>query len=109
VLLGETEIEKWPAELIRQFEAIADVHRPATLLELLDEIAAARVFIGNDSGPGHLAGIIGVRTVSLFGASDPIRWRPLGPAVTVVQRQPIEIISVDEAQQAIENTRGESS
>jgi heptosyltransferase III len=98
VLLGETEIEKWPAELVRQFES---VHRPATLLELLDEISAADLFIGNDSGPGHLAGILGVRTASLFGASNPIRWRPLGPRVTIIHEQPIEKICVDEVFKAI--------
>jgi ADP-heptose:LPS heptosyltransferase len=101
VLLGETEIEKWPAELIRKFESIAEVHRPATLVELLDEIAAASAFVGNDSGPGHLAGIIGVPTISLFGASDPTRWRPLGPRAAVIRAEPISEIDVDAVANAL--------
>jgi ADP-heptose:LPS heptosyltransferase len=95
VLLGEAEIERWPGALLSQFESACEVHRPATLLELLDEIASAKGFVGNDSGPTHLAGILGVPTVALFGPSDPTRWRPLGPRVKVLHSQPIEAISVE--------------
>ncbi|HEY1628916.1 MAG TPA: glycosyltransferase family 9 protein [Tepidisphaeraceae bacterium] len=109
VLLGETEIEKWSAELIRQFQASAEVHRPVTLLELLEEISAADIFVGNDSGPGHLAGIIGVPTISLFGASDPTRWRPLGPRAVVVRRQPIETIASEDVWRAIKESQVKTS
>ncbi len=51
--------------------AAAEVRRPATLLDLLAEVAAAGQFVGNDSGPAHLAGILGVPTLSLFGPTDP--------------------------------------
>jgi ADP-heptose:LPS heptosyltransferase len=95
VLLGEVEVERWPREVIARFESVAEVGRPTTLLDLLDEIAAASLFIGNDSGPGHLAGIIGVPTLSLFGPGDPLRWRPLGPNVTVLHADPITEISVE--------------
>jgi heptosyltransferase-3 len=106
VLLGETEIEKWPAELIRQFESFAEVHQPATLLDLLDEIASANAFIGNDSGPGHLAGILGVPTVSIFGSSNVVRWRPLGPKVTVIQNDSIDAIEVENVYTLVSNLIG---
>jgi heptosyltransferase II len=32
-----------------------------------------------DSGPAHLAAAVGVPTVTLFGPTDPVRWRPWGP------------------------------
>jgi len=41
------------------------------------------VFIGNDSGPGHLSASIGIPTKILFRASDPAIWRPLGPRVKI--------------------------
>ena len=41
------------------------------------------VFIGNDSGPGHLSASIGIPTKVLFRASDPAIWRPLGPRVKI--------------------------
>lgn len=32
-----------------------------------------------DSGPAHLAAAVGVPTISIFGPTDPVRWRPWGP------------------------------
>jgi heptosyltransferase III len=91
-ILGEAEVERWPAELIARFKATV----PKNYVELLDLLSDASVFIGNDSGPAHLAGIIGVPTVSLFGPTDPAVWKPLGPRVTVLRRDSIEEICVDE-------------
>ena len=85
VILGEVEVERWPADQIGQFEELGIVRRTVTLVELMDRIAAASAFVGNDSGPAHLAGIIGVPTISIFGPNDPQAWRPLGPKVQVVQ------------------------
>jgi heptosyltransferase III len=55
---------------------------PSTLKGLLRH---AVLFVGNDSGPSHLAAMLGVPTVALFGPSDPKRWSPRGPAVEVVR------------------------
>jgi heptosyltransferase-3 len=85
VILGEVELERWPASQIELFEKVASTQRPRTLLELLDRISKAAAFVGNDSGPGHVAGILGVPTVSIFGPKDPAAWRPLGPKVRIVQ------------------------
>jgi ADP-heptose:LPS heptosyltransferase len=89
ILLGEAELERWPASLVADFEKIAEVARPQTLLALLEELSAANLYIGNDSGPGHLAGIIGVPTLALFGPTDPVRWKPLGPRVRIIHSDPI--------------------
>lgn len=45
----------------------------------------ARLYVGQDSGITHMAGLMGVRTVALFGPTDPARWAPSGAHVTVVQ------------------------
>jgi ADP-heptose:LPS heptosyltransferase len=95
ILLGEVEMERWPASLVGELEQVADVKQPQTLVDLVDEIASAAAFVGNDSGPGHLAGILGVPTLSLFGPSDPVRWRPLGPVVHVLRADPIADITVE--------------
>jgi heptosyltransferase-3 len=47
-------------------------------------LARARAFVGNDSGPTHLAAALGCPTVALFGPTDPAVWAPLGPGVRVV-------------------------
>lgn len=97
VLLGEVELERWPAEVIARFRAAADVQTPADLVDLSNHISSASAFIGNDSGPGHLAGILGVPTLSLFGEASKVeRWKPLGPKVRVLCK-PLETLTVEEA------------
>lgn len=36
----------------------------------------AALFIGNDSGPAHIAAAFGVPVIVLFGSSDPVTWAP---------------------------------
>jgi ADP-heptose:LPS heptosyltransferase len=87
VILGEVETERFSPEETRSLEAVATtVRRPASYLELFNELRTASLFVGNDSGPGHLAGIMGLPSVILFGpASDPAVWRPNGPRVRTLR------------------------
>lgn len=101
VVVGEVERETWTPDELRRLESAADVTRPASYVELLDQIAAAGAYVGNDSGPSHLAGIIGVPTVALFGPSNPDHWRPLGPAVRVVHGQSMDAIPVDRVEREL--------
>jgi ADP-heptose:LPS heptosyltransferase len=48
----------------------------ASLTRIKSLLAAAPVFVGNDSGPAHMAAAFGVPSVVLFGASDPAIWGP---------------------------------
>jgi ADP-heptose:LPS heptosyltransferase len=48
----------------------------APLKDLLKLIASAALFVGNDSGPAHIAAAFGVPTVVIFGSSDPAIWGP---------------------------------
>lgn len=43
-----------------------------------------RGFVGNDSGPTHLAAMLGVPTVAVFGPTDPSARVPVGQHVRVV-------------------------
>jgi len=56
-----------------------EVAVPANVTELITLIDKTEVFIGNDSGPGHLAGICGVPTFTLFGPQLPEWFAPLHP------------------------------
>jgi ADP-heptose:LPS heptosyltransferase len=58
----------------------ATVANPRTAAELLVLIDRAAVFIGNDSGPSHLAALCGVPTLTLFGPQLPEWFAPLHPA-----------------------------
>jgi ADP-heptose:LPS heptosyltransferase len=75
--------------------------KPASYVELLDQLNGAAAFVGNDTGPSHLAGIIGVPTVALFGPSNPLHWRPLGPAVRVIHSPAFEAVEVAQVYQTI--------
>jgi heptosyltransferase-3 len=52
---------------------------------LLAGFAGAAVFVGNDSGPAHLAAAVGAPVVVLFGPTDPRIWAPLTSATSVVR------------------------
>jgi heptosyltransferase III len=54
------------------------------LIDLAAALAGSVAYLGNDSGVSHLAGLVGARAFVLFGPTDPRRWRPLGPRVTVL-------------------------
>jgi ADP-heptose:LPS heptosyltransferase len=53
-----------------------EVWRDAPLGRVKSLMAGAALFIGNDSGPAHIAAAFGVPVVVLFGASDSIVWAP---------------------------------
>lgn len=101
-VLGEVELERMAGGERRALEAIGDVVVPGSYVGLLEELSAARAFVGNDSGPGHVAGIAGVPTVSVFGgASDAEVWRPMGPHVEVVRGERLTEVTVDAVMAAV--------
>jgi len=53
--------------------------------EMMALISSCDLFIGNNSGPLHVAAALGVPTVSIMGPSDPLRFAPRGPADRVVR------------------------
>ena len=45
-------------------------------------VESASNFVGNDSGPCHLASMLGIPT-DVFRSTNPMVWKPLGPRVRV--------------------------
>jgi ADP-heptose:LPS heptosyltransferase len=64
----------------REFEIVAN----APLSRVMSLISGAELFVGNDSGPAHIAAGFGVPTTVIFGASDPAIWGPWRTAGTVI-------------------------
>ncbi len=54
----------------------------SSLVGLYKEAVA---FVGNDSGPGHLAALCGVPTVTIFGPQLGVGFRPIHPAARWVE------------------------
>jgi ADP-heptose:LPS heptosyltransferase len=71
------------------------------LLEVAHHLQACWGYLGNDAGITHLAAILGVPTVAIFGPSDPAVWRPVGPCVKVIRERTLERLSTDMVIEAI--------
>jgi heptosyltransferase-2 len=48
--------------------------------ELAGALSAVKAYVGNDSGPKHLAAAVGVPTFTFFGPEDPLEWHPYARA-----------------------------
>ena len=59
-----------------------------SLTDLAAHLAAAKLYIGNDSGISHLAAAVGTPTVAFFGPTDPAIWAPRGKCVIVLRTDP---------------------
>jgi heptosyltransferase III len=80
-----------------------EVWKNAPLARVKSLISGAQLFVGNDSGPAHIAAAFGVPVVVLFGSSDPVTWAPWRTEAQVLtSREGIAGISVDEVLGAIE-------
>jgi heptosyltransferase III len=93
--------KRWPMERFREVasglgvpvkwtagpqERLDESVRFDDLYELACWLATARVYLGNDSGIGHLAAAVGIPVVAVFtGATDPRIWAPRGSHVTVLE------------------------
>jgi len=53
--------------------------------ELVAVIAGAKLFIGNDSGPAHIAAAVKTPLIALFGPASAVRWRPWRAPSVLVQ------------------------
>ena len=113
--------KRWPLERFRELARRLSPHVPVEwcagpqdelagavrfedLYELACWLATARIYIGNDSGPTHLAAAVGTPVVALFGPSDPSVWAPRGPHVAVAAAPSLEGITVEQVERLIDHT-----
>jgi ADP-heptose:LPS heptosyltransferase len=90
VFLGANE-----AELL----AFDGLHRVCSLplRQSMAWIHGASLFVGNDSGPAHVAAAFSRPGVVLFGGSDPVVWAPWQcPQLRQIIRTPVASLTVDE-------------
>jgi heptosyltransferase III len=73
-------IKRMPVELRASIQIVEN----ADLATLAWVLKKARLFLGTDSGPGHLAAALGTKTLVLFGPTDPKIWAPPQPWVKFV-------------------------
>jgi len=94
-----------PTDNVQPFSKFR-VYRNAPLSEIKSLIAAAHLFIGNDSGPAHIAAAFGVPVVVLFGPSNPVTWAPWRTEARVLTSDGgMTGISIDDVNAAADSLR----
>lgn len=84
VVLGPAD-EQAEAAILAQSLPELPILRPRSVTMLAAILVQAQRYIGHDSGVTHLAALLGVPTVAMFGPTDEQRWAPRGVHVTVVR------------------------
>jgi ADP-heptose:LPS heptosyltransferase len=79
------------------------------LISAASMLSHCRLYIGNDSGFSHLAGMLGCNTIALFGPTDPLRWKPMGPHVEVVSTGALGPMTRIRVEDVIAKTRSAKS
>jgi heptosyltransferase-3 len=83
-LIGQSELDLWHV-VKSQAQGQFEVRGVEDLSMMISLTKTCRCFIGNDSGPAHLAAFVGLPTVTIFGPSNPKRWAPVGRATRVLR------------------------
>ena len=68
-------------------DAVASMAGKTSLAVLARMLKNCVLYIGNDSGPKHIAAAVGVPTLGIHsGVVDPVEWGPIGPNAVALRR-----------------------
>lgn len=71
IILVGSSLELEDSEiLLKKYPEIKSFVNKTNLTELKNLLANVDIFIGNDSGPTHIAAAVGVNTITIFGSTD---------------------------------------
>ncbi|OXU14975.1 glycosyltransferase family 9 protein [Sedimentisphaera salicampi] len=77
-LLGYVEQERLSSSDINRLEDAGAVLSGLDIDQVVSLLTHTDIFLGNDSGVTHLAGLMGLPVLAVFGKTDPNRFSPLG-------------------------------
>jgi len=85
---GDVLVVLGPAERgeDRAWQEVGTVVRPASIAALAGTLGEAGAFVGNDTGPSHVAAALGLAGVVLYTRTGPESFGPRGPDVVSVRR-----------------------
>jgi ADP-heptose:LPS heptosyltransferase/GT2 family glycosyltransferase len=67
--------------------ALASMAGKTSLADLPRLLLRCALYIGNDSGPKHIAAAVGIPTIGVHsGVVDPVEWGPIGPRAVALRR-----------------------
>jgi len=79
LLLGNQQDAKKSSIFIELYRGnVIDYAGKTNLLETAALLKNSKLFVGNDSGLGHLASAVGISSFTVFGVGEPNRYRPWG-------------------------------
>lgn len=80
ILIGTRDEESLVAEVMSLMKETAICAVGTALTEVVSVIKSAKLFVGNSTGPMHIAAALGVPVVAVFGSNHPLdsqkAWRP---------------------------------
>jgi ADP-heptose:LPS heptosyltransferase/GT2 family glycosyltransferase len=83
----EAEIAKEVSVKVQRSDAVRSLVGEIPLAELPAILVTAALFVGNNSGPKHLAAALGVPTVGIHsGTVDAREWGPIGANAVAIRR-----------------------
>lgn len=95
VLVGGPDEHKIAEHIIASTVApVVNLVGTLSLESLLAVLKQARLFLGNESGPMHMAAATGTPVVGLFGLTRPSRWGPVGvPSISLQPPMPCACVA----------------
>ena len=97
LVLGESQEGELVTDIVKRAGPGATAAITRSVMELAATIRASDVVICNNSGPLHLAGLLGVPTVSFMGPTIKDRWLPSGRHDVVLRRDDLPCIGCNRA------------
>ena len=102
VVIGSDSEAGLAAEIASGLPAVRNLVGQTSLLDLAALSYRAWAAIGNDTGPMHVAAIAGCHCLALYSdESDPTLCAQRGPNVTILRREALELLDVDEVVAAL--------
>jgi len=68
-------------------EESTNIAGKTTIPQLASMLKKCKLFVGNDSGPMHLAAAVGSPTIGLYGPGDPTRFGPVGDKCKTIRKK----------------------
>jgi len=69
-------------------------------------ISGATLFVGNNSGPLHMACALSVPSASTMGPTDPVRFAPMGERCAVASGNPLSLVTEEDMRKAVREVLG---
>lgn len=100
ILLGPAEIEQHLNEELKSTSLLFSEN----LDQLLKIFQTTALYVGNDSGVSHLAGIFGIPSIVLYKSTNPAVWGVMGKRVHLISGKQEEVV-FNQIKNVIESTK----